>query len=206
TLVASVASPECHGKGPDFHCPASYVPLDPSHVRLPLSDKPLVAAITYDVLIDNDEATLAQVQRFLNDTGRCLGPVGQRHPLCDATEDPALPAGGLDWCIAYDYCQWAGKRLPTELEWLRAFGGTAGAPVTGASCAEGGQTPDCGAEGPRTVGQTGGHTTKGLHDEAMLYDALGNVAEWMFDAHLEPCEAPWADCSRAVPRAIAIPI
>ncbi len=204
TLVPSVSAPECHGRTGEEDCPPAYVPLDPEHVRLRGSEKPLVARMHYDVLIDKAEATRRQVRRFLEVTGRCDRPEDERHPLCGSTADPDLPAGGLDWCVAYDYCQWAGKRLPTELEWLRAFGGTTGG-VEGEGCADGANTAECGATGPRPVGQSGGHATKGIDGESVITDAIGNVAEWVFDAKLAPCEAPWADCSRAAHFAVDIP-
>lgn len=101
-----MSAPDCRGRTPGPLCPPTCVPLDPRHARLCSSEKPLVALMTYDGLIDDTEATLGQVQRFLVETGQCDNPAGQNHPPCHITDDPQLPAGGLDWCAAYDSCQW----------------------------------------------------------------------------------------------------
>ena len=74
--------------------------------------------------IDKYATTNAQYARFVAETG-------YRPPL-DWTEAGIPPGAELypvtmvSWYDASNYCQWAGKRLPTEAEWEKAARGTDG--------------------------------------------------------------------------------
>jgi len=68
--------------------------------------------------IGRTEVTQAQYARFLQETRR------QEVSIPSGLE--RLPVVNLAWTDATSYCQWAGGRLPSELEWEKAARGTDG--------------------------------------------------------------------------------
>jgi formylglycine-generating enzyme required for sulfatase activity len=149
--------------------------------------------------IDRYEVTNAQYLRFLQSSGGRPPRywVGDNYPPGQAE----YPVVGISWEQASAYCQWAGKRLPTEAEWERACRGTQGQSYpwgeawdekranTGSFFVS--QWPERLEDGwlllvtctgpaetlcPRPVGSY----PEGV-SEAGVFDLVGNVAEWVAD-------------------------
>jgi len=67
------------------------------------------------------EVTNAQYRRFVQATGHRAPEHWKRGQIPSGLE--GLPVVFVDWEDAYAYCDWAGGRLPSELEWERAARG-----------------------------------------------------------------------------------
>ena len=122
--------------------------------------------------IDRAEITVAQYQQFNPDYDETLYTGGEECPQC--------PAMAINWFNAQRYCQWAGKRLPTENEWEAAARGTSENPfpwgdqwLEGFANIQGDQDGFLNAAPP-------GSFPKGASPSGAL-DMIGNVWEWTSD-------------------------
>lgn len=127
--------------------------------------------------MDRLETTVAQFKTF--------DETYDEKPFNNGKECLDCPAMGIDWFNAHRYCRWAGKRLPTEAEWMAAAGG-----VSSNSWAWGNDfSPEKAnlwgdEDGSLSVAPVGSYP-----QGASLYglmDTAGNVWEWVSDLHLTP--------------------
>lgn len=72
--------------------------------------------------IDKKEVSNEEYKIFIEKTNRPPPPYWGNSNL----NAPNQPVVGVSWYDARDYCQWLGKRLPTEEEWEKAARGTDG--------------------------------------------------------------------------------
>ncbi len=127
--------------------------------------------------IDRLEVTNAEYERC-RQAGRCgearrVG--GKTKKYYAGTSAPGQPVVGVTFKDAQDYCAFAGKRLPTELEWEKAARGT-----DGRIYPWGDEAPTCERANDQTCGMVArppGSLPGGASPYGVL-DMAGNVIEW----------------------------
>jgi len=126
--------------------------------------------------IDIYPVTNAAYKEFVDATG---------HELPRKREEGTFPEGmgdhpvvWVNWYDAQAYAEWAGKRLPTELEWERAARGSDGRtyPWGESFDAAKGNSRETGVKGTSPVGDY----PEGVSPSG-AFDMAGNVWEWTVD-------------------------
>jgi formylglycine-generating enzyme required for sulfatase activity len=145
------------------------------------SEKPLHSVKLDEFWIDKYEVTNADFAQFVEATGYQTDAEkeGLSKTWRDAAEDEDNhPVVYVSWNDAVAYCQWLGKRLPTEAEWEKAARGTDGKIWPWGNDWDEDKV-NCKDAGP-------GHTTAvgSYPDGTSPYgaeDMAGNVCEWVTD-------------------------
>ncbi|MBI3807614.1 MAG: SUMF1/EgtB/PvdO family nonheme iron enzyme [Nitrospirae bacterium] len=133
--------------------------------------------------LDKYEVTNARYRQCV-EGGGCTPP--KDHQAFDDPQRVQHPVTNITWSQARAFCQWQGKRLPTEAEWEKAARGTDGRrypwgnneEVLKRHMRKGELTP--GANGTEPVGhQTATASPYGV------FDLIGSVSEWVKDWYAE---------------------
>lgn len=169
-----------------------------------LPAKPYHEVYLSEYKIDEYEVTISQYQKCI-DAGVCIDHEGDTYYyltyetyfedgclLGDPKSDPDMPMNCVSWEGAKQYCEWLGKKLPTEAQWEKAARGTDGRVFPWGnigSCDKAifvGYTDEdlvfsfCEGNKPFPVGsKPAGMSPYGA------YDMAGNVFEWVNDIYSE---------------------
>ncbi len=141
--------------------------------------------------IDKYEVTNRQYRRFCDATHRPYPGDPDFLGLSNyIVSCPSYPVLNLSWADAKAYCDWVGKRLPTEAEWEKAARGTDARKYPWGNAepdAEGLYRANYGArEGWAKDGYEGTAPVGSFESGASPYgcmDMAGNVADWCSDWH-----------------------
>ena len=132
--------------------------------------------------LDKYEVTQADYDRFIRATkrGKPFVPVFDEDP--SKILKPEYAAMGMSWFDASAYCQWAGKRLPTEAEWEKAAKGEGTRKYPWGN--------NMGPQYANLEGDEDGYkylAPPGKFEQGRsfygLYDMAGNIAEWVADTY-----------------------
>lgn len=136
--------------------------------------------------MDKYEVTVGRYAKFLEATGNIGAP--EEWENVNLQRDSELPVVGVDWRDAAGYCQWAGRRLPTEAEWERAARGNDERKYPWGNDAPTAESARYGKRYTNPVYQDGVARVGSYVKDASpfgIFDLAGNVTEWVADWYSE---------------------
>lgn len=149
--------------------------------RCATNEKPYHKVYLDAYYIDKYEVTVAEYTACVK-AGKCT--LGNSGDFCNYGREDRQnhPINCVDWNQARTYCEWMGKRLPTEAEWEKAARGTDGRvyPWGNIWNPRNANWDDNGREGGYTETTPVGSFAGGVSPYG-AYDMSGNVWEWVSD-------------------------
>jgi len=171
----------CTEKQEQSNSPYTNTIYDPCLISNYDDERPQLEVYLDAFWIDRTEVTNAQYKQCVTE-GQCISPAkGCRYsgdPTYVDTEKGNYPVVCIDWYNAQAYCQWAGRRLPTNAEWEKAARGT-----DGRIYPWGNDTPRCylaNTQACVAMADEVGLRPEGASPYGAL-DMLGNVSEYVAD-------------------------
>lgn len=147
-------------------------------------ERPAREVTIHAYFIDLYEVSNALYQKFVEVTNRHRQEVMVFFDDVSVLFQPALPAVGVSWFDANAYCEWSGKRLPTEAEWEHAARGDDQRQWPwGERFVEGSANIRGGEDGFAYTAPVGSYEAG--RSPFGLYDMSGNVLEWVSDWYSE---------------------
>jgi len=140
--------------------------------------------------IDKNEVTNHHYLEFVEATGhRKPGPPSRYARKLVHLRGPNQPVTYVSWDDAFSYCQWKGKRLPTEAEWEKAIRGEDGRTWPWGEKVEGHPANFGGANDGFDYSAPVGSFPL---DQSVygVYDGAGNLMEWVDNWYVENLYRP----------------
>jgi formylglycine-generating enzyme required for sulfatase activity/cytochrome c biogenesis protein CcdA len=128
--------------------------------------------------IDQYEVTNGRYKIYVDDTGAI--PPGNWENNSHPKGQDKYPVTWVTWYDATNFCEWAGKRLPSEKQWERVARGTESRTYPWGDAFDASFANLARGAGKKTKLAPVGSFPKGATPEG-VYDLIGNVWEWTQD-------------------------